>query len=294
MELPHAKKRSWFALGIAFPFIAAVFLLLYCKYGGQLGGEGLFILAVHQTVPLNGATAVTAGTDTSWPGVCDSRYPPSTHLRTRTPPLDFQWLALHSSAENVTLKGPGGEDVPLIKMGTLPLLANDVYMLPSPFPFPPGEYQLFASGQPDPISAFPLRPHGCACPKPMHKFSHDYQCSAQSAEHVKRMIAKWPKNSVTREIYERPPLYDHGVIVHLAIVNNKLYCKRNGGQRCPLVPADGGRLGQTTGLIQRVLRRVRVPDVWLMWNLDDGPMLGAYALQPVFSPSASALHRGEC
>lgn len=293
MELPHAKKRAWLALGVAFPFIATVFLLLYCKYGGQLGSEGLLILAVRETVPLSSETAAVAEPATSWPAVCDSRYTPFTHLRTRTPPLDFQWLALHSSARNVTLKAPGGALVPLTKLGSLPLLANDVYTLPSPFLFPAGEYKLFASGDSDPISAFPLRPHNCSCPEPMHKFSEKHQCSARAAEHVKRMIAKWPKNSVTREIYGQPPIHDHGGIVHLAVINNKLYCKRNGLQRCSANAGKASRLGETVGLIQRVLRRVRVPDVWLMWNMDDGPMLRAYALQPVFSPSGSSLHRGK-
>lgn len=227
------------------------------------------------------------------PSFCKSKYGAINHLRIRTPPLDCQWLALNSSVSNVTLKGPTGDDVPLTKLGQLPLIDSTVYSLPNPFNFALGQYQLFLSNETTPVSSFALHPHGCACPQSLENFSDRYGSSAQAAEVVRKSIAKWPKKLVTREIYEHPVIHDSDEILHLAIINNKLYCKKNENQHCPPGAADAGRSADITALIQRVLRKVKVPDVWLMWNIEDEPVLGAYAIQPVFSPSSSSFHRGK-
>jgi hypothetical protein len=78
-------------------------------------------------------------------------------------------------------------------------------------------------------------------------------------------------------------------MLNLAVIDNKLYCLKNGAQRCPLVVGDT-RTADIVRLIQRVLRRVKVPDVWCM---GDQPMLSAYPVQPLFSPSGSSFHGGE-
>jgi hypothetical protein len=180
-----------------------------------------------------------------WPSFCKSKYGAINHLRIRTPPLDFQWLALSSSVSNVTLKGPIGDGFPLTKLGQLPLINSTVYSLPNPFNFASGLYQLFLSNETTPVSSFPLHPHGCSCPQSLENVSDRYGCSAQAAHSVRKSIAKWPKKSVTREIYEHPVIHDSDTILHLAIINNKLYCKKKGkpalptrARRCRTVGAD--------------------------------------------------------
>lgn len=225
-----------------------------------------------------------------WPFFCNSSYPPFIHLRTKTRPLDFQWLALHSNAVNVTLKGPGGAAVPLQEQGTLPFFNNTVYTFPPPEIS--GEYQLFALNESLPFSSFALHPHGCSCPQSLGKFSDRYGCSADAIWVVRKSFARWPKGSVTREIFEHPAIHNLTIIIHFAVINNKLYCKRIGNQQCPPPSQNEWRILPIVKLLHRVLRRVKVPDVWLSWNLDDGPLLPAYAIQPVFSPSATGYHRG--
>jgi hypothetical protein len=286
---------------LAASLFAAAVLLYFYGFGEQLGAES-WTITVCRT-DSKGQLSSNAGAENigfekssveqPWPSFCKSKYGAINHLRVRTPPLDFQWLALNSSVSNVTLKGPTGEDVPLTKLGQLPLIDSTVYSLPNPFNFASGLYQLFLSNETTPVSSFPLHPHGCSCLQSLEKFSERYGCSAQAAEIVRKSAAKWPKRSVTREIYEHPVIHDSDAILNLAIINNKLYCKKKGNQHCPPGLDDAGRSGQITALIQRVLRKVKVPDVWLMWNIGDGPVLGAYAIQPVFSPSGSPFHRGK-
>jgi hypothetical protein len=225
-----------------------------------------------------------------WPFICNSSYPPFTHLRTKTRPLDFQWLALHSNAVDVTLKGPRGAVVPLQKQGTLPFFNNTVYTFQPPESS--GEYQLFLSNESLPISTFALHPHGCFCPQSLAKFSDRYGCSADAVRIVGESFARWPKGSVTREIFEHPDIHNYNIIINFAVINNKLYCKKIEGQQCPPPSHDEGRILPMVKLLHRVLRRVKVPDAWLSWNLDDGPTLPAYAIQPVFSPSSTGYHRG--
>ncbi|GAQ87460.1 hypothetical protein KFL_003540130 [Klebsormidium nitens] len=223
-----------------------------------------------------------------WPSYCNSSYPPYVHLRTETPTLDFQWLALHSSATQITLRGPKGNTIPLQELGTLPLVDQKIYVLPPTRDV--GEHQLFIGDGDSPISTFQLYPHQCSCPESLPQFSERYKCSERAIQVVKKSIARCPKKSITRELFQQVPFYGNNITIHFAIVANKLYCKKVHFQKCP-PPRDDGRASDIVLHIQRVLRRVKVPDMWFTWNLDDGPLLPPYAVHPLFSPAGTAFNR---
>jgi hypothetical protein len=225
-----------------------------------------------------------------WPTLCNSSKS-FTHLRTISVPLDFQWLALSSATENPVLLDPTDTPVSLKKLGELPLIENAVYTFPQPSIS--GEYKLFLRlGDESPLSTFPLHHHGCFCPEDWSSFTERYQCKPQAAAEVRKKMSRWPKGSITREMYALPQFHDHPGMLNLAVIDNKLYCLKNGAQRCPLVVGDT-RTADVVRLIQRVLRRVKVPDVWFLWCMGDQPMLSPYPVQPLFSPSGSSFHGGE-
>lgn len=169
-----------------------------------------------------------------WPSYCTSSYPNYLHLihlRTETPTLDFQWLALHSSATKITLKGPKGDTIHLQELGSLPLVDQKIYILPPTKEA--GEHKLFVGDGETPVSTFNLYPYQCSCPETLAQFSDRYKCSERAVELVKKSIARCPKNSITRELFEQEPFYGNNITIHFAIVGNKLYCKKVGFQKCP-------------------------------------------------------------
>jgi hypothetical protein len=246
--------------------------------------------ATDWTLSLDSLSAVQIEPNVKWPAFCNSSKS-VTHLRTTSVPLDFQWLALSSATENPVLLDPTDTPVFLKKLGELPLIENAVYTFPQPSIS--GEYKLFLRlGDESPLSTFVLHHHGCFCPEDWPSFQERYQCKTQAAEEVRKKMSRWPKGSITREMYTLPQFHDHPGTLNLAVIDNKLYCLKNGAQRCPLSSTDG-RTMEVVQLIQRVLRRVKVPDVWFLWCLADQPMLSAYPMQPLFSPSGSSFHGGE-
>ncbi|GAQ81757.1 hypothetical protein KFL_000900120 [Klebsormidium nitens] len=281
-----AKPRPYASLLVACLFLVVVVLIITLYSAAQcsfLFRRGL--TCTPPETPTVQGTKVYARSDAEYVAGCARDW--RGHLRTKSAPLDSQWLALHETAADVTLLGPDGTPVPLEKVGTLQLLNNTAYKFEAQHS---GAYKLLVSNEP--VSEFALHPSDCYCPTGFAQFLDRYECTAEMGEHVREMMARWRPGSITREMLAYPidvQLSTHSYILQFAIINNKLYCKLQDGQNCPL-PTEGFwfvGLDPQIRLIQAILRKTRIPDMLFFWNQADNPMLHHYAMQPIFSPSSA-------
>lgn len=219
----------------------------------------------------------------------------SGHLRIKSPPVEYPWVAVHEQEEDVKLLGPGGAEVKLERLGTLSLLNNTAYHFDTPLP---GQYQLLVSGQP--ISRFYSHPADCDCPWTFNKFLSEYECPSDMAAQVRKSMIRWPLDWITEDMFfvynGKPGVLSFPYVTQFAIVKNKLYCKPRDGQACPMTMAKGASVGHLrlfAALMHSVLRKVALPDIVFYFNHADNAIMDHSAFQPMFSPSSTDFHGGE-
>jgi hypothetical protein len=270
--------------------------LLASSYGGFCSSSpGRYDTRISALGNGNLSKDSSVNSSSSWQSRCSSDFPVTDHLRIRTIPLDFQWLAINAQADNVSLLGPDGHPTKLVRLGKeLSLLNNSVYKFEVE---QSGVYELYDSGQP--LSRFSLHPSDCYCPQGIEQFLSRYECQKDMIEHVKASMERWPFRSITREMFEQQTgLHYSDTVLQFAVLDNKLYCRKVVGfDKCPFPDEEQEfdfSLRLVVHLIQSVLRKVKLPDVAFFWNFDDGPHQDHYidAFQPLFSASASDFHGG--
>ena len=294
---PAGWRRNYLIVCICFIFTAAFFYELGGSRAALVQGSGRPFHTLSPVDPGGPGLAQKRSAEGHSQKVplpdCSKDWPG--HLRLASPPLEFQWLAVNEKSNDVSLLGPDGAPVPLERLGTLTLLNNTVYKFEAQ-DF--GDYQLLVSGQP--VSRFHSGPAHCDCPSELAQFQSRYDCPADLVEQVRKSMVRWPPRSITEGMFFGyngiPHVLDNRYVVQVAIVKNKVYCKKRNGQACPFSTAEGaseGHLAALARLLSAVLRRVTLPDVMFYYNSADNPLMEHYAFQPTFVVSSTDFHGGE-
>lgn len=290
-SVPCWKAEKYLFCCMAF-FVAATFLTV-----DRLGGssQGSRVLPVFSQ-PFNTSLVTSQQNHVSSKessSNCSRDW--SGHLRIKSPPVEFPWLAVNEREKDVNLLGPGGGEVKLNRLGTLTLLNNTAYHFQ---PQLAGQYQLLVSGRL--VSHFYSHPANCNCPSEFPKFLAEYECPEDMVAQVQESMVRWPHGSITEDMFFKyngaPAVLSNPHVVQLAIFDNKLYCKPQNGQFCPFDLASGASANYLPKLarhINAVLRRVALRDVVFYYNHVDGPIMDHNSLQPMFVGSSTEVHGGK-